>query len=341
MICCILDNKIEEQGEDIGSEDSEDEEMDEEYTSDDGFLVDDDKVDDKYSESEEEEIMERKTTNKRRSSRIFVPTDSEESDSENHQNADSNSSNDVVSISMETTESVVVIAGNAPNAEQIVEGKKFATTYLTTEDEEMSTSTRKSETSQPKTTTVETESVEDESLPDEENVEKESESTDNTATEMNGDENTPQSLTVQLDGKESKMLNEKIVNKKQRTSLPGINRLANAVKQVNRTSLGDLYPNRQKLRVGFVESDQKKAKISVKKRTTEMRNDENNSVKDDNQTGVEPAIDDDVEHNTNTDMNASSSSSGNVSSRKNTPLNVSSQEENNNQKISDKKSKTK
>ena len=130
--CFFSENEI-ETGHDIGSEDTDEDEEDEDEEDeyeDDGFIVaEGEETDASISESEEEEeehfVVAKKPA--RRSSRIIEPSSSEdESDAESIANI-----NEIISVSVEVVpESVVVIHANPTEAEELIEGKTFPTTYF-------------------------------------------------------------------------------------------------------------------------------------------------------------------------------------------------------------------
>lgn len=343
----------------------------------DGFIVDDDNAVESNLHSDDDEIIDRKskTTNKRRSSRIILPSSSEESETEN---SNDGSSNDVVSISVQQAEAIVVLAGNPPQAEKMVEGKKFATTYLTTEDDETDgtqTTTSKSsaekvESSEQSEKAVEAEPIVAELVPGEQEEERmqedmlestsnaesttsakpSTESVDSDSEEIEKpaitntskvDKNASHVLLAELDVVENGAVNEKILTKKQRTSLPGIDRVSKLSKdtQTSRMSLGDLNPNSQVVRAGLVKTQQDKVKSVSKKATPNKKIEANKSIKVLDEANVEPVPVDG--HDASDNMNASTSSTENISPNKakKAPLDVSSQEENNNQKDSAKKRK--
>lgn len=343
----------------------------------DGFIVDDDIAVESNLHSDDDEIIDRKskTTNKRRSSRIILPSSSEESETEN---SNDGSSNDVVSISVQQAEAIVVLAGNPPQAEKMVEGKKFATTYLTTEDDETDgtqtttskSSAKKVESSEQSEKAVEAEPIVAELVPGEQEEERmqedmlestsnaesttsakpSTESVDSDSEEIEKpaitntskvDKNASHVLLAELDVVENGAVNEKILTKKQRTSLPGIDRVSKLSKdtQTSRMSLGDLNPNSQVVRAGLVKTQQDKVKSVSKKATPNKKIEANKSIKVLDEANVEPVPVDG--HDASDNMNASTSSTENISPNKakKAPLDVSSQEENNNQKDSAKKRK--
>lgn len=332
-----------------------------EYDSEDGFIVKDDTAPvNQYTDSEDEIIEEdddeetfepssiQRSTNRRR---IIEQSDSEE-DSSRDVDGDQ-----IVGVTMRAVESVVVVSSGAAKME---EGKQFQTTFMFEENDEIDESTKKESTKnlvsdaaavdesiktkdssnngEPETEmeskvqeTVADAAETTETIETTENVTKEDE-LQTTSNTKNSDENSSQSQ-IEVVGKENEAeikSREKILAKKQRTSLPAIDRLTKVDKLSNRMSLGDLNTNHQNLRVGFVETEQKKCKNSAKKTkvsTTNDTNDLNNT--NDNSNGNC----DDV----NIDLNASSSLSEGTSPREDFPLDISSQEENNNQKSSGKK----
>lgn len=152
MVLCILflfiylfiENTIDERGEDLGSEDTDndDDEVDEyeeeEYESD-GFIVnDDDHVSVDSSHDVDENIDDDALVQpKRRRSRIILQSSSDESDSDENSN---DTTTGVVLIPFEQVEVSVAVEVNANvgvelAVEQFVEGKKFPTTFLVQDDE--------------------------------------------------------------------------------------------------------------------------------------------------------------------------------------------------------------
>lgn len=130
-----IDHEIEETGEDLGSEDTDDDVDDDgedDYDDDDGFLVDDASVVSSLDDEEIEHELEQRP--KRRISRIIPQSSSDDSDEEILNGV----SNDIVSVSLVQVESSVVVETNTnSDAVEIVEGKRFPTTYLTPDNEEI------------------------------------------------------------------------------------------------------------------------------------------------------------------------------------------------------------
>lgn len=364
----------------MGSEDSEDDEMDDDYDSNDSFLVGDSES--IQNTDDEEDILEQiaKSASKRRRSRILVESSTEDSNIESLIDA---SSNDVVSISVQV-ESVVVLGGSNAAEEKIVEGKKFATTYLLPENDEQQTETRTEKSAekevmkikpieQPETeenkrdvngslkdgeTTDAPKIVSDKVVSD---LTDEPDSTEAAITatatipqnidqSINANEvteNAPESLipdsdVVASDSKDKEATKKKILTKKRKTSLSGIDPLteasSNIGKKTNRMSLGDLNPNHQHLRSDIFDSKQLAKSKSISSKTKLIETEDNDST-------IAPiSAPEQIETDQReSSMNASTSSIENMSPNhsKASPSNISSQEEeeNNNRKNSAKKCK--
>lgn len=369
------DHEIEETGEDLGSEDTDDDVDDEEdyYENDDGWIVDEESVVSSQDDEEVEHEIEQRP--KRRISRIIPQSSSDESDDEILDGI----SNDIVSVSLVQVESSVVVETNTnSDAVEIVEGKKFPTTYLTPENEktveksndiagpstELSTETSEqihevaasiepaneheveTNVAEPTIQNVEIPKPSDESndsTKDTEDVEVTAEpvSTSNEiqqtaqpdASNTEIDEKLPedgeqstslsQPKTAKLNDKGKEMAEKKSAQAPHRSSLPGIDPLPKKllVKKGSRVSLGDLDTNRTATDVAPLEPkvQHKEPKVSSKKNIPVKKAAEPKTV------SGESASD-----NGNESLNSIESvredGSGNV------PLNVSSQEENNNQK---------
>lgn len=390
----------------MGSDDSdeEDSEGDDDYDYEDGFLVEDEaneedeenEEDAEYSSSDEEIFVRRR---KEKATRIIAiaQTSSDESDVDadsNGANVDETEANEVISISVQAA-SVVVFEGNSPNAAEIVEGKKFATTFLNPEEESeekhtTSSVSRKSITEPAQKETIsekeneedqtqsaatvnteleheiteekgekeekdekdekeekknqanasiaadesiESEAVENESaeLSDNESIdlaansEHDTEINDVEAENIDKNESLPQSnsVSVEPNGKENELAIKKIPKKSNRNSLPDTVRLSKAATSKTRVSLGDLSIHRQRINEALPQRNSP----AVKKNA--------------NEATVEPtaAVEDVVTDYDKLNASASSSNEENMSPNdyKNVPLDISSQEENNNQKSSAKK----
>lgn len=362
----------------MGSEDSEDPDLNDDYDSKDSFLVLDSGDISNVDDDDDEEDIERvsRRANKRRRSRILVESSTDESS--NMENMEGDSSNDFVPVSMQLVESVIVLGGIGNNApeENIVEGKTFATTYLIPEKDEEQTGTRTEKSTEKevvKTVSIEQPATEEnkqianENLNDgqtsavgdkaESNLTEKPESVTDTVT-------VPQNITqptetdtnevkdiapasqksasdvVESDSTDKEPFKQKILAKKQRFSLSGIDPMSkessNTAKKANRKSLGDLNPNHQQLRGDMLDSKPLVKSKSVSSKTKLIEKDDTDSAPPTKRMNIES---DEPESN----MNASTSSIENMSPNhsKAAPLNISSQgeEENNNRKNSAKKCK--
>lgn len=142
LIVFIAENEVVEAGEDLGSEDSEEEMDDDDYDSQDSFLVNDEEDVQIQStdDDDEEEAVQRiiKQVSNGRRSRIIIESSTDDSNMEGSIDV---SSDDVVSVSVQA-DSVVVLVGNNAVEEKIVEGKTFATTYLIPENDAQQNETR-------------------------------------------------------------------------------------------------------------------------------------------------------------------------------------------------------
>lgn len=340
---------------DIGSDDTEYEDDDDEY-EDDGFIVNEevftDASDASESSDEEEEIIVIQNP-KRKASRVIESSSSEESDIESTED-----SNDAVAVAVEQVSSVIVVH-NQPSTdaeEELIEGRTFPTTYLMpVEDDEdevksvkvirkvkspkSSAQTNVLKRSDEKETKENQQEIEvstqlvrsidegaskmvNELVANEQNVaitapETSASEKDDETADKNGSEpekahttfqQTASSSMDQLDGKENQKTTKKIKN---RTSLPGIDRLpkSSIVKKNSRMSLGDLNPNAQNISITQLKTQSSKSKASEKRRS------ENKNVADN-------------------EMASAAEEASNVSLRPSTtndaPLDISSQEENNN-----------
>lgn len=356
------ENEIVENGEDIGSEDSEDEDLNDSYDSSDSFLVKDSEI--VSDDDDEEELAEEIAPTKRRRSRMVVESSSDDS---NVTADDSNNTNEIVSISLQV-ESVVVLEGSNASDQEIVEGKTFATTCLVSENDEREAKAGAHVEKNIEKAVVETKAIENESDESESLIESNASGESNVmadqadsgaTTKMSDDEVVTQSVPVPENIEQSTSTNEKeenvsvsqesdsgavamesneahngkILAKKQRTSLPGIDRLQKSSskigKKANRMSLGDLNPN---LRGELIDSKSlaKSKSVSSKIQLTEAEDIDSTIAPEQAQATTD---DSDI-------VNTSSSSIENHSPNhsKAALLNVSSQEEeNNNRKNSPKK----
>lgn len=320
---------------------------------------------------DEEEIIEEtaRSNGKRRRSRIMVV----ESSSDDSSNATDN--NDLTTISIQA-DSIVVMAGSNASDEEIVEGKKFATTYLTPDDNEVETGDKKiieKEATEAKSieTTVENEQNRSESLIEDDDIANASkpEASDPTenldsseavvsesvvvpendaqSTSVNiVEENVPESPVksdadvVAIENKEKELPKEKILSKKQRTSLPGIDRLPLKLsKKHNRMSLGELSSNHQNVRGEAIDEQSLAKSKSLSSKFKLLDEDDIDSTADTTLATdhAHAQIDDRKES-----VNSSTSSIENHSSShlNASTLNASSQEEeNNNRKDSAKNGK--
>ncbi|XP_031634025.1 protein slender lobes [Contarinia nasturtii] len=308
----IEENEI-DYGVDIGSEDSDFEEEDE--YEDDGFIIYDSDVTDATNCEEEEEIP-KKSKLRRRSAIIEESSSSDESDDEHVIESTTEASNDIESVTLQQVESVVVLAGGAPNEAEPIEGKKFATTYLTSEKETKDIK-NKSQSNEIDTEKEQETIADAPELPSNKTVHEDQEET-SSASKMASEAHAPEAVDSDRESGhnkidkntslQSKSVSKKIVLKK-RTSLPGlsgIESLSKAIrKESNRQSLSNLNPKASNPTV--VEFTMQ----SSKSKTVEKEN-----------------------------LNLNASTSSNVSLSPNditrAPLNISSQEENNNQKASKK-----
>ncbi|XP_055300986.1 mucin-2 [Sitodiplosis mosellana] len=345
------ENEIDE-GQYIGSDDTEDEDEDDDY-EDDGFIVDEgEETDASLSEEEEEIVVVPKP--KRRASRIIEPSSSEESDGES--TADSN---DIVAVSVELVpESVVVVHRNTPDAEELVEGKTFPTTYLMPmeEDEVKSTKTTKPVQSSAKEAKANRTLDEERQTEETRRENKVSAQAVEPATSSNANESvrekrddimfvsdetasdkaieqkethiekieTTLQPTALSDGKENQTAarKPKKIVVKHRASLPGIDRLpkSSIVKKNSRASLGDLNPIAQNVSITQLKTQPSKAKASEKSQSqTKNRVSMSNN-------GI--AVEQDETPTANVSLRAKDS--------KNAALDISAEENNNNEKASKK-----
>lgn len=365
LLHSFLENEIPENGEDLGSEDSEDEDLNQDYDSQDSFLVSDSEVIQNTLSSSGEEDNEPivKSADKRRRSRILEESSTDDSTNiESSIDADS-SSNDVVSISMQV-ESVVVLGGNNAVEEKIVEGKTFATTYFIPKNDDQQTETHTEKSAeeevmknieQPETeenehgqtsvaSKMESDKIESD-LTENPNSTETVTVPQNVAHSTNTNEVTEiapesQKSASDVDSKDKELAKQKILTKKQRASLSGIHALSKASsnigKKANRMSLGDLNPNHPHLRGAVFDSKPLAKSKSISSKTKLVEQDDTDST-----TAPFTELIDADERESN--ANASSSSIENMSPNhsKAAPLNISSQEENNNRKNSAKKCKLK
>lgn len=303
---------------DIGSSDTEYEYDDEENEyEEDGFIVGDNILQTESDESEaleensesDEDIVRKKP--QRKAVRVLESSSSEESDDGSLISASTN--NDVVSVSVQQVQSVVVFNGNPPNEDEILEGKTFTTNYMMPENEK---SAKKSDLPEEKDKQIDNiaQPVQKEDLPssdqkDDEYTEEQEDKTSEASPETLAGETELMQKTIaspaaRLDGKENQSSRQKTFEKI-RSSLPGIQRLikSSTTKKSSRVSLGDLNPNAQTMTVA-----QLKTQVTKKIR---------------------------IEAPTAQDKLSDSSSDGMSShSPEKVALDISSQEENNNQKTS-------
>lgn len=334
----FAENRIEE-GMDIGSSDTDGEDEDDDY-EDDGFIIDDSELVEASDSEESEEEIEVKP--KRKNSRIIEPSSSEEeSDSESTSN-----SNDIISVPVEQIESVILIHGNpSSDAEVLIEGKTFPTTYLMPVEED--------EVKSPKVTkkTALTDVAKVDGEPETMEIQQENEATPQavqsieSATVSNVNESVRenqqeanvlavkeatslekcddtidsdkitqknQNDTEKVNGKENQM-----TAKKTRISLPGIDRLpkSSIVKKKSRVSLGDLNADTHNVSVTQFTAESSKPKASTKIHSQNKAKSTNNEITEDEASVA----------NVSLSLNES-----------NAPLDVSSQEENNNGKAAKK-----
>lgn len=350
LSCFFADNRIEE-GMDIGSDDTDNEEEDDDY-EDDGFIIDDSELVEASDSEESEEEIEMKP--KRKNSRIIEPSSSEEeSDSESTSN-----SNDIISVPVEQIESIIMIHGNpSSDAEVLIEGKTFPTTYLMpVEEDEVKSPKVTKKTDAPtdvakvdgEPETMEIQQENEATHQAVQNVESDTVSNLNESVRENqqeadvlavnealsserGDETIDSdkatqknqtdtekvdtsisSSAVQLDGKENQ-----VNAKKTRVSLPGIDRLPKStiVKKKSRVSFGDLNANAHNVSVTQFTAQSNKPKASTKIHSQNKAKSTNNEITED-ETSIA---------NVSRKLNESEA-----------PLNISSQEENNNEKAAEK-----
>lgn len=146
LLAFITEYEIVENGEDLGSEDSEEEGLDDDYDSQDSFIVPDseDAQVQGSDDDEDEDIFDqitKPTSARRRRSRIIEESSTDDSNDSNMESSVDVSSNDVVAVSVQA-DSIVVLVGNNAAEEKIVEGKTFATTYLLPENDVKQSETR-------------------------------------------------------------------------------------------------------------------------------------------------------------------------------------------------------
>lgn len=375
---------------DTNSSGDDDDEYDED---DDGFIVEDDDELSEQSNNEEEEeetvdddsdgeeVIVRRP--KRRSSVFFQPISSDDS-SDVITDATNDDSNEVVSASVQQVESIVVINSNRPDAEHIVEGKTFATTFIVPDNELPTTESANSNLSKSTIVTVpspktsaeekkleiveekseqesssvlaqEDESVQEQAVATEAIVEVKAtdaaaepkQSEPETETEQaDGDKalQTVKSPPPVLDGKENQSLAKKMAIK-HRSSLPGIVSLPKASKnkKPSRVSLGDLDRNAQNVDVNEMVKQTQKAPSTKK---TEAKATSILEEQADNMLSFNDAVDDsdsgsvsqsDSEDSGSFELRDVSDTDEESDSDYIPILNISSQEENNNQKVSTKK----
>lgn len=363
----------------MGSEDSEEEGLDDDYDSQDSFLVhdsEDAQVQCTDNDEEEENMSDQiAKPSTRRRSRIIVETSSDDSNMESSVGV---SSNDGVAVSMQA-ESIVVLVGNNAADEKIVEGKTFATTYLLPQNDEQQseTPTEKSdkeasiqsiESSEPKesdqavneiandgesTSALEMEADKAESdlteKPDAaaatETVtvpQNTTQSTSETQDEVKEDAPNSQKPDSDANASDGKALaRQKISLKKQRASLPGIDPLSKASSNIGKMS--------SRMSLGDLNPNQQHLrseslnnKALTKSKTISSKVKLIEKEENDSTTApiIEPEQNGTGQHESS--LNASSSSIENMSPNRSkaATLNISShEEENNNRKSSAKKCK--
>lgn len=373
----ITENEIVENGEDLGSEDSDEEGLDDDYDSQDSFIVTDSEDVQGEEEEEEEDMFDQITrpASARRRSRIIVESSTDDSNMESSIDV---SSNDVVAVSVQA-ESIVVVVGDGNNAaeEKIVEGKTFATTYLLPESDgkqsETPTDKPAEEASIPSIeppVAEENDQVVNESAIDGESTSAPEMGGDKAESDLTAKPNTAAStetVTVPQDVPQSTSTDEvkedvtksqksdsdanasggkepckqKISLKKQRASMPGINPLSkessNIDKKANRMSLGELNPNQQHLRGDILGNRALTKSKTVSSKVKLIEKEDNDATA---VPIVEPKQSGTDERDSSMDASTSSIENVTPNRSKAATLNISSQEEeNNNRKSSAKKCK--
>lgn len=312
-------------GSDSEAGDEEEEEEDDYDYTDDFIVKDDDNQEESNSSGDEEQSDEDdndevapREMNSRRRSRVLNSSSSE--DGEN-----SNEAADVVAVAIPLVESIVVIERSNPQAEEIVEGKQFATTYLTPEIDEAESS--RSSKSPEK---ADVESV-NQSISENQDETKQTNEVEKDATDDDQVENeivVTSASFVALNEKENEIASKKILVEKSRVSLPGIKRLQNksiTEKVVrSRVSLGDLDPNRCVLRAQRTTGENKKATATITKSDEIDRHL--------NQSEAEPAVESSMCDAEENNVENKSENANSIVNESMSPSDISSHEENNNEK---------